>query len=61
MDYSLNGKRVRCIEMNDPFPIKPNEEGTIQFVDDIKNIHVKWDFGSSLSLVPDADKYEILD
>lgn len=57
----LIGKRIRLIEMvDDPFPIKPNEMGTVKKVDDLGNIHVNWDCGSSLSLIPEKDLYVIL-
>ena len=55
------GKRIRMIEMNDPYPIEPNTMGTIVSVDDIGQYRVKWDNGRSLSVIPDEDKFEILE
>lgn len=68
MDYTdyrqqsieLKGKRVRCIQMNDKYPVPSGTEGTINYVDDIGTIHVSWDNGSTLGLVPNEDKYQIL-
>ena len=57
----LRGKRVKCIKMNDEYGILPNEMGTIDTVDDMGTIHVKWDSGSRLGLVRDEDEYEIED
>jgi hypothetical protein len=57
----LKGKRVKCIKMNDEYPIEPNEVGTIDTVDDMGTIHVKWDNGRRLGLVREEDQYEILD
>lgn len=57
----LIGKRIRLIQMgNDPDPIEPGTEGTIDHVDGIGQIHVKWDNGRTLAIVPEEDKYEII-
>jgi hypothetical protein len=57
----LTGKRVRLIEMDDEFTdLTENSLGTITGEDDMGNIHVRWDNGSTLSLIPDVDKYEIV-
>lgn len=34
--------------------------GTVEFIDDAKQIHVRWENGSSLALIPKIDKFEIL-
>lgn len=57
----LSGKRIRLIEMMDPNPVEPGTMGTIEFVDDIGTYHVKWDNGRTLSIIPEHDKYEIID
>lgn len=60
MDTTLKGRRIKLIQMgNDPNPIQPGSEGTIAFQDDMKNIHVAWDNGRTLSLIPGVDQYEI--
>ena len=57
----LIGRRVLCLEMNDdPNPIPSGSKGTIQFIDDMGTLHVKWDDGRSLGLVKE-DMYEVLD
>lgn len=61
MNTDLKDKRVRCINMEGETSVTSGDEGTIQFIDDIGNIHVRWDNGSSLALIPEVDKYEILD
>lgn len=60
-DSHLTGKRVRLIEMIDTYAPPPGTLGTIQFIDGIGQIHVKWDNGSGLALQPTNDKYTILD
>jgi len=61
MDTTLKGKRVRLINMNDLHTNLVNgDEGTIQFIDGIGQIHVNWDNGSTLALIPGEDEYKIL-
>jgi hypothetical protein len=62
------GKRIKLISMGvdprsgkpDPNPIKPGSEGVVVKVDDRGNMHVKWDNGRSLSLIPETDKFTVL-
>ena len=54
------GTRVELIEMDDPYCCpKPGDKGTVQGVDDMGQIMMHWDDGSSLSLVPRYDKFKI--
>jgi hypothetical protein len=58
----LKGKRVELISMEgDEAPVAPGEKGTVEIVDDIGTLHVKWDNGRSLGLVPGVDRYKVLD
>jgi hypothetical protein len=58
----LIGRRIVCTLMGaDPDPIPSGSKGTVEFVDDMGIIHVKWDSGRTLGLDPKADMYEILD
>ena len=58
---SLDGKRIRLIKMNnDPDPVEPGTEGTIKFIDGIGQIHVDWDNGRTLAIIPTEDEYEII-
>lgn len=54
------GMRVEMVEMDDPQPIERGTRGTIEFVDDMGTIHVKWDNGRTLGLVPDVDEFKII-
>lgn len=55
------GTRIKLIEMNDPWnPVEPGTEGTVQLVDDIGQIHMKWDNGRTLALVPGQDEFKII-
>ena len=61
MNADLAGRRIRLIQMNDdPHPVQPGAEGTITGSDDLGNIHVKWDDGRTLSVIPGVDEYEII-
>lgn len=55
------GTRIKLINMDDPWhPVEPGTEGTVHFVDDIGQIHMKWDNGRTLALVPGQDEFEII-
>lgn len=55
------GMRVKLKEMKDPYTqLKEGDEGTIEFVDDIGTIFVKWDNGSGLGLIIGEDEFEVL-
>lgn len=52
------GTKIRLIHMNDPFhPVPPNTIGTVDGVDDAGTIHVSWENGSSLGLIPNEDSF----
>ena len=47
--------------MNDPYaPIPSGTRGTVDFVDDVGQIHMKWDNGRTLAIVPQVDKFRKL-
>ena len=54
------GIRVRLISMDDMQAPPAGTEGTVQYVDDAGTIHVHWDTGGSLGLVPGADEWELV-
>ena len=55
------GTRIRLNSMEDPYaPIAPGTEGVVDFVDDIGTIHMKWDNGRSLGIVPGEDNFSVL-
>jgi len=57
----LDGKRIKLIKIDDKFTdLKYGDEGTVSHVDDIGQIHMKWDNGSTLAIVPSIDTYEVL-
>jgi hypothetical protein len=53
------GRRVRLIYCADAYAAnRPGLEGAITFVDDLGTLHVQWDNGSTLGLVPGVDRWE---
>ena len=56
----LIGRRIRINHMEDLSPVPDGTEGIITGIDGIGQIQVKWDNGSSLSVIDEIDDYEIL-
>ena len=54
------GTMVRLIAMNDEQAPPVGTIGEIQFVDDAGSVHIHWQNGSSLAVIPDVDRIEIL-
>jgi hypothetical protein len=57
----MNGKRIRFIYSSDMYTrLKRGDEGTIVLCDDVGTIHVRWDNGSSLGMIPGEDYWEFV-
>lgn len=54
------GTRIELLKMDDAQAPPIGTKGTVDGVDDIGNIMVRWDNGSSLNLVPGVDEYRII-
>ena len=58
MKDQLKGKRIEMISTTDHYTdLKSGDRGTVDYVDDMGTIHVSWDNGSQLGLVPCEDQY----
>lgn len=56
------GTRIELIKMDDPYaPVPSGTKGTVDFVDDMGTIHMIWDNGRTLALIPEVDKFEIIE
>jgi urease beta subunit len=56
------GDRVQLISTTDPYTrLEPGVRGTVRLVDAVGTVHVDWDNGSRLGLVPDEDQWRVTD
>lgn len=57
----ISGTRIRLSKtMDDERPIETGEFGEVDFVDDVGTVHIDWDNGRTLGLIPDKDEFEII-
>lgn len=55
------GTRIMLLSMDDPYaPISEGTKGTVVHVDDAAQIHMKWDNGRTLAIVPGEDSFRKL-
>jgi hypothetical protein len=55
------GTRIELIRMDDPYaPIKSGMKGTVESIDDIGTLHMKWDNGRTLGVVPGEDSFKVI-
>lgn len=56
------GTRIQLDAMNDPFhPVEAGTKGTVRYVDDAGQLHMSWDNGRTLAVVPNVDQFHKLD
>lgn len=56
------GTRIKLSKMDDPYSkLESGDCGTVTHVDDAGTIHVSWERGGSLGLIPDVDAFETID
>ena len=55
------GTRIVLLSMDDPYaPVPPNTKGTVKFVDDMGTLHMSWDNGRTLGVIPGEDSFRNL-
>lgn len=55
------GTRLQLLRMNqDPHPVPTGTCGTVSYIDDAGQIHMKWDNGSRLALIPNVDEFFVI-
>lgn len=52
-----SGTRIELISMEDAQAVPSGTKGTVVCVDDMGTIHMKWDNGRTLGLVPEEDSF----
>lgn len=58
--YSV-GTRIELIHMDDPYgPIEAGMKGTVESVDDAGTLHMRWDNGRTLGIVPGEDQFKVI-
>ena len=54
------GTKLQMITMrNEKYPISPGTVGEVTHIDDIGSIHMKWENGSSLAIIPEVDSFRV--
>ena len=55
------GNRVKLVRTSDPYTkLEPGELGTVSLIDSLGTVHVNWDSGSNLGLVPGEDDFVVV-
>ena len=55
------GTRLLLLSMDDPYaPIPSGLRGTVEHVDDAAQIHMRWDNGRTLAIIPEEDDFRKL-
>ena len=52
------GTRLKLISMEDPHGVPEGTVGVVDFIDDAGQIHMKWETGSCLALLPGVDQFQ---
>ena len=56
------GDRIRLVRCTNPWTkLRVGALGTVSAIDDAGTVHVRWDNGSTLGLVPDEDAWEVVE
>ena len=52
--------RIELVHMEDNWAVPSGTRGTVDYVDDAGQIHMKWDNGRTLAIVPSEDDFRKL-
>ena len=52
--------RIELVHMEDNWAVPSGTRGAVDYVDDAGQIHMKWDNGRTLAIVPQVDKFRKL-
>lgn len=57
----VSGTKIKLLEtLDDSQPIESGTIGKVDHVDDMGTIHMIWDNGRTLGIIPNEDKFEII-
>lgn len=51
------GTKIKLVHMVDPYAVEDGTVGEVDNVDDIGSIHMKWENGRTLALIPGVDEF----
>ena len=55
------GTKIQLISMHDEkYPVLPGTIGEVTHIDDAGSVHMKWQNGSSLALIPEVDSFKVV-
>jgi hypothetical protein len=55
------GTRIELFHMDDPYgPIDLGRQGTVDSVDDAGTLHMRWDNGRTIGIVPGEDQFKVI-
>lgn len=55
------GTKLQLLSMrNETYPVLPGTVGEVTHIDDAGSIHMRWENGSSLALIPEIDSFQIV-
>lgn len=55
------GTKIQLISMRDEkYPVLPGTVGEVTHIDDMGSIHMKWENGSSLAVIPEVDSFKVV-
>ena len=58
--YPIGTKVKLTKDMDDKFPILAGTVGTIDYIDSEGQLHMIWENGRTLALIPEVDEFEII-
>lgn len=55
------GTRIELVRCNDEHTqLEPGQQGTVRLIDSMGTVHVNWDSGHNLGLIPGEDAWRVL-
>lgn len=58
---AMRGDRVKLIYCSDPYTkLAPGSLGTVGMIDSMGTVHVLWDSGAHLGMVPGEDQWQVV-